>query len=134
MEGIDKNEVINQYLKSLYGISEHKAEKVLTKIGISKKTKYGELRGKKKARLSEILNEIKRVKEPVETKEGYKQEPIEYYRQKWEKKRIDELIELDTYRGRRHKEKLPVRGQRTRSNAKTARKSLRRHSQKTKKA
>ncbi len=35
---------------------------------------------------------------------------------------IKRLIDLNSYRGLRHKKRLPVRGQRTRTNAKTCRK------------
>ena len=38
-----------------------------------------------------------------------------------EQKRIQELMSLGNYRGLRHRKRLPVRGQRTSSNAKTRR-------------
>jgi small subunit ribosomal protein S13 len=37
---------------------------------------------------------------------------------------IFSLIEIGSYRGERHKDNLPVRGQRTRTNAKTRKKSI----------
>lgn len=38
---------------------------------------------------------------------------------------VQRLIQLGSYRGIRHRQKLPVRGQRTHTNAKTAKKFLR---------
>lgn len=40
---------------------------------------------------------------------------------KYNKSRINFLINIKSYRGRRHYKKLPVRGQRTRSNSRTCR-------------
>lgn len=40
---------------------------------------------------------------------------------RWEGLNIKRLIEIGTYRGRRHRMGLPVRGQRTRTNARTRR-------------
>jgi len=40
---------------------------------------------------------------------------------RWEAMNIKRLIDIGTYRGRRHRSGLPVRGQRTRTNARTRR-------------
>ena len=40
---------------------------------------------------------------------------------RWEAMNIKRLIDIGTYRGRRHRMGLPVRGQRTRTNARTRR-------------
>lgn len=40
---------------------------------------------------------------------------------RWESMNIKRLIDIGTYRGRRHRLGLPVRGQRTRTNARTRR-------------
>jgi hypothetical protein len=39
----------------------------------------------------------------------------------WESMNIKRLADIGTYRGRRHRQGLPVRGQRTRTNARTRR-------------
>jgi small subunit ribosomal protein S13 len=38
------------------------------------------------------------------------------------KQRIDELVSIKSYRGLRHRQGLPVRGQRTHTNGRTAKK------------
>jgi small subunit ribosomal protein S13 len=40
---------------------------------------------------------------------------------RWESMNIKRLVDIGTYRGRRHRLGLPVRGQRTRTNARTRR-------------
>jgi small subunit ribosomal protein S13 len=40
---------------------------------------------------------------------------------RWESMNIKRLMDIGTYRGRRHRLGLPVRGQRTRTNARTRR-------------
>ncbi|MEC4985163.1 MAG: 30S ribosomal protein S13 [Oscillatoria sp. PMC 1068.18] len=40
---------------------------------------------------------------------------------RWESMNIKRLVDIGTYRGRRHRSGLPVRGQRTRTNARTRR-------------
>ncbi|CCH64796.1 SSU ribosomal protein S13p (S18e) [Richelia intracellularis HM01] len=40
---------------------------------------------------------------------------------RWEAMNIKRLVDIGTYRGRRHRMGLPVRGQRTRTNARTRR-------------
>jgi small subunit ribosomal protein S13 len=40
---------------------------------------------------------------------------------RWEAMNIKRLVDIGTYRGRRHRAGLPVRGQRTRTNARTRR-------------
>jgi small subunit ribosomal protein S13 len=47
--------------------------------------------------------------------------PIITSLEEYKKEKIKILINLNTWRGRRYKQGYPVRGQRTRSNAKTAR-------------
>jgi small subunit ribosomal protein S13 len=40
---------------------------------------------------------------------------------RWESMNIKRLVDIGSYRGRRHRMGLPVRGQRTRTNARTRR-------------
>jgi small subunit ribosomal protein S13 len=40
---------------------------------------------------------------------------------RWESLNIKRLVDIGSYRGRRHRMSLPVRGQRTRTNARTRR-------------
>jgi small subunit ribosomal protein S13 len=44
--------------------------------------------------------------------------------QRFNKTNIDRLVKINCYRGRRHRMRLPVRGQRTRSNARTIKRAL----------
>ena len=91
-------------LTYIYGIGRKRSNDVLTAAGVS-----GDIRVKD---LSEDdVRKISRVLEEVGGVEGDLRKEISM--------NIKRLMEIGCYRGLRHRRNLPVRGQRTRTNART---------------
>ena len=99
-------------LTYIYGIGRSKSNKILDEAKIDK--------DKKVKALSE--DEIKKIREIIE-----KREKIEGDLRKEINLNIKRLMDISSYRGMRHKRRLPARGQRTKTNART-RKGPRGHS------
>lgn len=91
-------------LTYIYGIGSSKSNKILQEARIDK--------DKKVKALSE--NEINRIRQIIE-----KREKIEGDLRKEKTLNIRRLMDIGCYRGLRHRRKLPVRGQRTKTNART---------------
>jgi small subunit ribosomal protein S13 len=108
------------------GIGPSLALKICTSLGISLKTTYNTLSPEKLEGLAQIMGYLRRISipSPMPNKIGQAiiMSPIDSLLYQFNKKNILKLVELNTYRGRRHKLGYPVRGQRTRSNARTAKK------------
>lgn len=97
-------------LTYIYGIGHVSAEKILNEAGIPLKKRAKELS-------SQEVNKIQSVLEKKYKIEGELRQNI--------KRNINRLKEIQTYRGLRHMRKLPVRGQRTKSNSRTVRGNVR---------
>lgn len=72
------------------------------------------------------VNSDKRVKDLTDAEVAALRAAIDNYQvegdlRRWESMNVKRLIDIGTYRGRRHRLGLPVRGQRTRTNARTRR-------------
>ncbi len=91
-------------LTYIYGIGRSKSNKILQEAKIDK--------NKKVKNLTE--DEVNKIRQIIE-----KREKIEGDLRKEVSLNIKRLIDIGCYRGLRHKRKLPVRGQRTRTNART---------------
>ena len=91
-------------LTYIYGIGRSTAKKICRDAGISEDTRMRDITEEEAARLREII-------ERDYTIEGDKRREVQ--------SNIQRLIEIGTYRGQRHRRGLPVRGQRTRTNART---------------
>jgi small subunit ribosomal protein S13 len=91
-------------LTYIFGIGRSKSNKILQEAKIDK--------DKKVKALSE--DEIKRIREIIE-----KREKIEGDLRKEINLSIKRLMDISSYRGMRHKRRLPARGQRTKTNART---------------
>jgi small subunit ribosomal protein S13 len=91
-------------LTYIFGIGRSKSRKILAeaKIDLDKKVKA----------LSE--DEVSKIRQIIE-----KREKIEGDLRKEVAMNIKRLVDIGCYRGLRHKRKLPVRGQRTKTNART---------------
>lgn len=92
-------------LTYVYGIGPATARKILESTGINPDTRVKDLN---EAELAQIREEIVKLGMSVE---GELRRVIH--------RNIKRLQEIKSYRGLRHKRGLPVRGQRTRSNART---------------
>ena len=91
-------------LTYIFGIGRSKANKILLEAKIDKDKKLKDL--------SE--DEVRIIRDIIE-----KREKIEGDLRKEVTQNIKRLIDISSYRGFRHKRKLPVRGQRTKTNART---------------
>jgi small subunit ribosomal protein S13 len=91
-------------LTYIFGIGRSKANAILQEAKIDK--------NKKVKSLSE--DEVNKIRQIIE-----KREKIEGDLRKEISTNIKRLVDIGCYRGQRHKRKLPVRGQRTRTNART---------------
>ena len=106
--GVDlpKEKRVEIALRYLYGIGSANSRSVLTTSGVNPDTKVKDL----------TEAEVSRIREAIDKK--YK---VEGELRKEVNLNIKRLIEIGCYRGTRHRRSLPVRGQRTRTNARTKR-------------
>ena len=93
-------------LQYIYGIGPARSQKILAQAGIEPDTKVDKLTEEEANRIREIITRDYRV-------EGDLRKEINL--------NIKRLIDIGSYRGLRHRRNLPVRGQRTRTNARTKR-------------
>src|SRR3989344_4941616 len=98
--------IIEYALTLIYGIGFSNVKKILKETHIDPHKKVKELK-------EEELKKIQQVMESLYKVEGNLKEEIT--------DNIKRLREIGTYRGMRHSRNLPVRGQRTKSNARTKR-------------
>ncbi|NMC70877.1 MAG: 30S ribosomal protein S13 [Myxococcales bacterium] len=91
-------------LRYLYGIGATLAEKICDRAGVP--------RNKKTEDLNE--NEVKRIREIIDA-----EHKVEGDLRREVAMNIKRLMDLGCYRGLRHRRGLPVRGQRTHTNART---------------
>lgn len=91
-------------LTYIYGIGNSKAKEIVTKTGINPDTKVRDL-------TDDEVNSLRDVIDKEYTVEGDVRREVSL--------NIKRLMEIGCYRGRRHKTNLPVRGQRTKTNART---------------
>ena len=91
-------------LTYIYGIGRARALAILAKAGVDP--------GKKVEELSE--EEVNHVRQVLESEGG-----VEGDLRKQVAVNVKRLIEIGSYRGLRHRRNLPVRGQRTHTNART---------------
>ncbi len=91
-------------LTYIYGIGRQKSNEILTKTGINPDVRVKDLTDDEINKLRETLDRDYKV-------EGDLRREVSL--------NIKRLMEIGCYRGRRHKNSLPVRGQRTKTNART---------------
>jgi small subunit ribosomal protein S13 len=104
--GVDvpNNKQVRIGLTYIYGIGDSRAAKILTEADISPIAKVGALD-------EDQLNQIRQIIDKQGMIEGDLRKEISL--------NIKRLIEIQSYRGLRHRRSLPVRGQRTHTNART---------------
>ena len=93
-------------LTYIYGIGLPRAQEILAKTGVNPDTRVKDLSDE----------DVASLRSYIET--NYQ---IEGDLRRWEAMNVKRLADIGTYRGRRHRQGLPVRGQRTRTNARTRR-------------
>lgn len=90
-------------MQSIYGIGPTRARDILAAVGVEPTTKFKDID-------EQVVDQI-RAEVAKFTVEGDLRREISM--------NIKRLIDLGTYRGLRHRRGLPVRGQRTKTNART---------------
>jgi small subunit ribosomal protein S13 len=103
---IPRNKQIWVSLQYLYGVGPTNSKKILDKANIKHDIKADSL----------TEEEINKIREIID-----REVPVEGDLRKEINLNIRRLIEIGSYRGTRHRRSLPVRGQRTRTNARTRR-------------
>ncbi|MFC1964554.1 30S ribosomal protein S13 [Chloroflexota bacterium] len=93
-------------LQYIYGIGRTLSQKILAQTGVTPDTKMNDLTDEEVNRLRETIDRQYKV-------EGELRKEVNF--------NIKRLIEIGSYRGIRHRHSLPLRGQRTRTNARTKR-------------
>ena len=101
---IPQNKVVHVALSYIYGIGKRFSQNICNELNIP--------RNKRVNNLTE--DEIIKIREFID-----KNYVVEGDLKRETTLNIKRLVDLATYRGTRHKKKLPVRGQRTRCNART---------------
>jgi small subunit ribosomal protein S13 len=107
--GVDlpKNKKMGWALTYIYGIGTHSAEQILSKANVDKEMRSDSLSEDDVARIRDVIEQGYQVEGDLRRKISMD---------------IKRLMDLGCYRGLRHRKGLPVRGQRTHSNARTRRK------------
>ena len=100
---IPRNKVIGISLTYIYGIGRTTANKILEAAGIDPQTRTKDLTDEQE---TAIRNQIDAIKTEGDLR---RERALD----------IKRLMEIGSYRGLRHRRSLPVRGQRTRTNART---------------
>src|SRR3954463_11383476 len=108
ISGVDlpREKRVEVALTYIYGIGLHTSQTLLTRTGVSPDTRVRDLTDDEVNRLRDIVDKEMRV-------EGDLRREISM--------NIKRLIDIGSYRGLRHRRGMPVRGQRTRTNARTRR-------------
>lgn len=108
ISGVDlpRNKRLVIALTYIFGIGPTKSKQILSATGIDPSTRTYQLTDEETAKLREEIDKNHRV-------EGDLRREIQL--------NVKRLMEIGTYRGYRHRRGLPVRGQQTRTNARTRR-------------
>lgn len=93
-------------LQYIYGIGPTRSKRILGEAGIAPEVKVQDLSEEEVSRISKVIDAAGRV-------EGDLRKEISM--------NIKRLMDIGSYRGFRHRRSLPVRGQRTHTNARTRR-------------
>jgi small subunit ribosomal protein S13 len=91
-------------LTYIYGIGRKRSNDILANAGVSPDVRVKDLSEEDVRKISRVIEEEGRV-------EGDLRKEVSLH--------IKRLMEIGSYRGGRHRRNLPVRGQRTRTNART---------------
>jgi small subunit ribosomal protein S13 len=91
-------------LTAIYGVGRTTAQRILDRTGIQGATRVRDLTDAEVSRLRQVIERDFRVEGALRTEMAMN---------------IKRLMDIGCYRGVRHRKGLPVRGQRTRTNART---------------
>ena len=91
-------------LTYIYGIGRTSAKHILTEAGVDPNKRVGELNDDEVSRIRSIITSDYKVEGALRSETQIN---------------IKRLMDINSYRGLRHRKGLPVRGQRTRTNSRT---------------
>jgi len=103
---IPDNKRVEISLRHIYGIGPTQAKDVVQQAAIEENPRVKDLSEAELGRIREIIDRDKKVEGDLRREMNMN---------------IRRLIDIGSYRGQRHRRGLPVRGQRTRTNARTKR-------------
>ncbi len=101
---IPQNKLVHVGLTYIYGIGDKFSNQICSSLEIQKSTRVNQLTDDQILKIREYIDKNFSVEGDLRRDNSLS---------------IKRLIDLATYRGSRHRKKLPVRGQRTRCNART---------------
>ena len=101
---IPQNKIVQVGLTYIYGIGDKFSKQICKDLDISKPTRVNQLTDDQILKIREYIDQKFTVEGDLRRETSLS---------------IKRLIDLATYRGSRHRKKLPVRGQRTRCNSRT---------------
>ena len=101
---IPTNKIVQTGLTYIYGIGDKFSKKICSALDIPNSMRVNELTDEQILKIREYIDENFTVEGNLRRETSLS---------------IKRLIDLASYRGSRHRKKLPVRGQRTRCNART---------------
>ena len=91
-------------LTYIYGIGRTKSNEILAKTGVNPDTRVKDLTEEEVIKIREVIDKEHKVEGDLRREQALN---------------IKRLMEIGCYRGIRHRKNLPVRGQRTKTNART---------------
>ena len=101
---VPTNKIVEVGLTYIYGIGNKFSQQICTSLNIPKSKRVNELTDEQILKIREYIDQNFTVEGNLRRETSLN---------------IKRLIDLASYRGSRHRKKLPVRGQRTRCNART---------------
>ena len=101
---IPQNKLVHVGLTYIYGIGNKFSQQICTELEIPRSKRVNELTDEQILKIREYIDQKFTVEGDLRRETSLS---------------IKRLIDLATYRGSRHRKKLPVRGQRTRCNSRT---------------
>ena len=101
---IPQNKLVHVGLTYIFGIGDKFSDQICNALEIEKSTRVNQLNDDQILKIREYIDKNITVEGDLRRENSLN---------------IKRLIDLATYRGSRHRKKLPVRGQRTRCNART---------------
>ena len=106
ISGVDlaNTKSIENNITYIYGIGRTRSNEILEKTGINPDTRVKDLTEEDIAKLRDVIENDYIVEGDLRREVALN---------------IKRMVEIDCYRGKRHKAGLPVRGQRTKTNART---------------
>jgi small subunit ribosomal protein S13 len=108
ISGVDlpRDKRVEIALTYIFGIGLSRAQEIIAATGVNPDTRVRDLSDEDVATLRAYIEDNYQVEGDL---------------RRWEAMNIKRLVDIGTYRGRRHRLGLPLRGQRTRTNARTRR-------------